>query len=87
LKRCDGKVITSDRRPTCGDDACENMLLFMPHPRTGARPVSRRDQIEPHFIDPNYRGVGAGGMGLDGSERGSASPLPAALRRHEQLGR
>ncbi len=48
----------------------ENMLLFMPHPRTkGSAGFPDAIKAEPHFIDPNYRGVGfRWGMGLDGSE-------------------
>jgi hypothetical protein len=48
----------------------ENMILFMPHPRTkGSAGFPDAIKDAPHFLDPNYRGVGfRWGMGLDGSE-------------------
>ncbi len=48
----------------------ENMLLFMPHPRTkGSAGFPDAIKTAPHFLDPNYRGAGfRWGMGLDGSE-------------------
>jgi hypothetical protein len=48
----------------------ENMILFMPHPRTkGSAGFPDAIKDTAHFLDPNYRGVGfRWGMGLDGSE-------------------
>jgi hypothetical protein len=48
----------------------ENMLLFMPHPRSkGSAGFPDAIKDTAHFLDPNYRGIGfRWGMGLDGSE-------------------
>jgi hypothetical protein len=49
----------------------ENMLIFMPHPRSkGSTGFPDAIKDTPHFTDENYRGIGfRWGMGLDGSER------------------
>jgi hypothetical protein len=48
----------------------ENMLLFMPHPRSkGSAGFPDAAKAEPYFLDASYRGIGfRWGMGLDGSE-------------------
>ena len=48
----------------------ENMLIFMPHPRSkGSTGYPDAVKDEPHFTHENYRGIGfRWGMGVDGSE-------------------
>ncbi len=48
----------------------ENLILYMPHPRSkGSTGFPDAIKDTPHFLDPNYRGIGfRWGMGLDGSE-------------------
>ena len=48
----------------------ENLIIYMPHPRSkGSTGYPDAIKDTPHFLDPNYRGIGfRWGMGLDGSE-------------------
>ncbi len=48
----------------------ENMLIFMPHPRSkGSTGYPDAIKADAHFIHENYRGIGfRWGMGVDGSE-------------------
>jgi hypothetical protein len=48
----------------------ENMLVFMPHPRSkGSTGYPDAVKADAHFIHENYRGIGfRWGMGVDGSE-------------------
>ena len=58
----------------------ENMLVFMPHPRSkGSTGYPDAIKDKAHFQHENYRGIGfRWGMGVDGSETAAVRlPLPA----------